>query len=162
MGLKDHIRIHFIGMEWVTLNEMKEKIIPFNTAYYEINRKQGEKKTHTNQTKNTTQTSTQNTNQGQQNQRTNNPQIKTETAKTGTQCFLLQDEFEYCKKIWLCFMCKANGFEIVGLAKFHPNHLPQKGKEPQKKTGVAAVEEMDKGMDESMECNKTSTPPFFH
>jgi hypothetical protein len=152
MGLKDHIRIHFIGTEWVTLNEMKEKIIPFDAAYFEINKRPGEKKIYINQTKNTTQNQTPNTNQGQQTQRTNNPQIKTETAKTRIQKYLPPDEFEYCRRNRLCFICKGNGFEIIGSAKFHPNHLLQnKGKEPQKKTGVAAVEEMDKGMDENTE-----------
>jgi hypothetical protein len=151
MGLKDHIRIHFIGTEWATLNEMKEKIIPFDAAYFEINRKPGEKKIYTNQTKNTPQNQTSNANQGQQNQRNNNPLIKTETAKTGTRRYLPPDEFEYCRKNRLCFICKGNGFEIVGSAKFHPNHLPQsKIKEPQKKMGVAAVEELERGTNEKL------------
>ena len=36
-GLKVHIRTHFIGKSWRTLNEMKAEVIPYDAAYWEIN-----------------------------------------------------------------------------------------------------------------------------
>jgi len=44
-GLKSHIRTQFIRTDWQTLNEMKEEVIPFDSAYWEINlsRASGEK-----------------------------------------------------------------------------------------------------------------------
>ncbi len=45
-------------------------------------------------------------------------------------------------------MCKAGGLEIVGSAKFHPNHLPQnttKNKDKEiKKTKIAATQGQEK------------------
>jgi hypothetical protein len=43
-GLKQHIHTHFIGKEWVTLNDMKEEIIPYNAVHWEINTGTSQKK----------------------------------------------------------------------------------------------------------------------
>lgn len=36
-GLKVHIRTHFIGKTWRTLNKMKVEVIPYDAAHWEIN-----------------------------------------------------------------------------------------------------------------------------
>ena len=36
-GLKVHIRTHFIGKTWGTLNEMKAEVILYDAAHWEIN-----------------------------------------------------------------------------------------------------------------------------
>jgi len=112
-GLKSHIRTQFIGTDWQTLNEMKEEVIPFDSAYWEINlsRASGEK----------TKTSSGSKAAPQDRGKSQTPHIKTETAKTGTQ-LLPQEDFEYCKKNGLCFKCKKEGKDVKGSARYHPNH----------------------------------------
>ena len=47
-GLKVHIRTHFIGKMWGTLNKMKAEVIPYNTVHWEINNtKSASKRTRT-------------------------------------------------------------------------------------------------------------------
>ena len=49
-------------------------------------------------------------------------------------------------------MCKANGLEIVGSAKFHPNHLPQnttKNKDKDTKTTKIAATD---GKEQEVSC----------
>ncbi len=140
-GLKPHIRTHFIGKEWKSLNTMKKEVVPYDAAFWEINtRATGEKtQTFASLSKATSSTTHE---QG----KSQTPQIKAEVSKMGgtQRRFLPEDEFEYCKKNRLCFMCKADGLEIVGSAKFHPNHLPQnttKNKDKEiKKTKIAATQ----------------------
>ena len=120
MGLKTHIRTHFIGRNWQSLNGMKVEIIPFNSAHWEINhvpKATGEKtKTYASGSKATTTQP--------ERSKSQTPNVKTETAKTGTnnQRYLPQEEFELCKKNRWCFMCKREGKEVVRSARFHPNH----------------------------------------
>ncbi len=143
-GLKPHIRTHFIGKEWKSLNSMKKEVVPYDAAFWEINtRATGEKTwTFTSSSKATSST--------QERGKSQTPQIKAEVSKTGRtqRQFLPEDKFEYCKKNWLCFMCKADGLEIVGSAKFHPNHLPQnmtKNKDKtEKRTKIAATSGQEK------------------
>jgi hypothetical protein len=47
MGLKSHIRTQFIGRDWNSLNEMKAEIIPYDSAYWEINMRASGEKTKT-------------------------------------------------------------------------------------------------------------------
>ena len=42
-GLKPHIQTHFIGEEWTSLNQMKSTIVPYDSAYWEINKANGVK-----------------------------------------------------------------------------------------------------------------------
>lgn len=54
-------------------------------------------------------------------------------------------------------MCKADGLEIVGSAKFHPNHLPQKTdtKREERKGKIAATEGNENStdsMDSDSDC----------
>ena len=156
-GLKTHIHTQFIGRQWASLNDMKREIIPYDSAYWEINKATGERtKTNASGSKATNTTKDRGKSQ--------TPHVKTEIAKAGgtNRHFLPQEEFNYCKKNRLCFMCKANGVEIVGLARFHPNHLPQtmtknKDKE-EKKTKIAATDgkekEQDSGSDTDCEQSK--------
>jgi len=140
-GLKQHIRTHFIGKEWKSLNDMKKEVVPYDAAFWEINtRATGEKtQAFANSSKATSSTT-------HERGKSQTPQIKAEVSKMGgtQRRFLPEDEFEYCKKNRLCFMCKADGLEIVGSAKFHPNHLPQnttKNKDKEiKKTKIAATQ----------------------
>ena len=37
-GLKPHIRTHFIRKEWPSLNEMKSEVVPYDLAFWEINK----------------------------------------------------------------------------------------------------------------------------
>jgi len=37
MGLKSHIQTHFIGQRWVTLNDLKDDVVQYDTAHWEIN-----------------------------------------------------------------------------------------------------------------------------
>ena len=37
MGLKHKVKLHFIGRQWRSLNEMKEQIIPYDASLWEIN-----------------------------------------------------------------------------------------------------------------------------
>ena len=80
MGLKTHIRTHFIGRTWQTLNNMKAEIIPFDSAHWEINhvpKATGEKtKTYASGSKAT--------NTQPERSKSQTPNVKTETAKTGT------------------------------------------------------------------------------
>src|SRR5258706_15789610 len=140
-GLKQHIRTHFIGKEWKSLNDMKKEVVPYDAAFWEINtRATGEKtRTYASSSKATSSTT-------HERGKSQTPQIKAEVSKTGgtQRRFLPEDKFEYCKKNRLCFMCKADGLEIVGSAKFHPNHLPQnttKNKDKEiKRTKIAATQ----------------------
>ena len=135
-GLKPHIRTHFIGKTWTSLNDMKAEVVPYDSAFWEINKNRT--------TANKTQASTSRATTTQQGKERTPTPIKVETSKVGgtNRRFLPQDEFEQCKKNQWCFMCKANGMEIVGSAKFHPNHLPQnttKNKDKDTKTTKIAA-----------------------
>ena len=141
-GLKIHICTHFIGKEWNSLNEMKAKVIPYDSAYWEINNaKATGEKTRTSTTTSRSKAPTTNTDQG----KSTTPQVKAEVSRAGgTQHqYLSQDELEYCKKNWLCFQCKSDGKEVVRSIRFHLNHLPQnpaKTEEKKKNTKIAAME----------------------
>jgi hypothetical protein len=120
MGLKSHIRTQFIGRDWSSLNEMKAEIIPYDSAYWEINVRASGEKTKTSSGSKAAP-STEKT-------KSPTPAIKTENARTGTKTFLPQDEFDECKREGLCFICKKEGKRVKGSARFHPNHLPQNTK----------------------------------
>ena len=79
MGLKSHIRTHFIGRSWNTLNEMKAEIIPFDSAHWEINNAKPSSEKSWTQTSGSKATTTQS-----ERSKSQTPHIKTETAKTGT------------------------------------------------------------------------------
>jgi hypothetical protein len=130
MGLKSHIRTQFIGRDWNSLNEMKAEIIPYDSAYWEINVRASGEKTRTSSGSKAAP-STEKT-------KSPTPAIKTENAKTGTKTFLPQEEFDECKREGLCFVCKKEGKRVKGSARFHPNHLPQNTKNNSGK--VAATE----------------------
>jgi hypothetical protein len=130
MGLKSHIRTQFIGRDWNSLNEMKVEIIPYNSAYWEINMWASGERTKTSSGSKAAP-STEKT-------KSPTPAIKTENAKTGTKTFLPQEEFDECKREGLCFICKKEGKRVKGSARFHPNHLPQNTKNSSGK--VAATE----------------------
>lgn len=141
-GLKIHIRTHFIGKSWGTLNEMKAEVIPNDTAYWEIN------STKTTGDRFRTQTSSgSRSTLTQERGKSQTPYVKTKVSKVlgsqlgSQQRFLLEDEFDYCKKNCLCFMCKADSLEIVGSVKFHPNHLLQKNdtKKEERKGKIVAT-----------------------
>ena len=74
-GLKPHIRTHFIGSSWDTLNEMKSQIIPYDSAYWEINKATGAKTGSNKDSKATSST--------QERGKSTTPQVKTEVAKAG-------------------------------------------------------------------------------
>ena len=114
-----YIQTHYIGEDWTSLNQMKSTIVPYNSAYWEINKANG--------VKTKTQYKSKATSSNQERGKSSTPQVKTEVAKMGgTQRFFLpQDEFDLCKKNQWCFKCKSDGLEIIGLAHYHPNHLPQ-------------------------------------
>ena len=147
-GLKTHIRTHFIGKSWATLNEMKAEVIPYDAAHWEINSIKS-----SNERARTQASSGSKSGPTQERGKSQTPYIKTEVSKvSGSQRrFLPQEEFDYCKKNRLCFMCKADGLEIVGSAKFHPNHLPQKTdtKNEEKKGKIAATEGFDNSIDDT-------------
>jgi hypothetical protein len=130
MGLKSHIRTQFIGRDWNSLNEMKAEIIPYDSAYWEINVRASGEKTRTSSGSKAAP-STEKT-------KSPTPAIKTENAKTGTKGYLPQEEFDECKRDGLCFVCKKEGKRVKGSARFHPNHLPQNTKNSSGK--VAATE----------------------
>jgi hypothetical protein len=132
MGLKSHIRTQFIGRDWNSLNKMKAEIIPYDSAYWEINVRASGEKTRTSGGSKAAP-STEKT-------KSPTPAIKTETAKTGTKGYLPQEEFDECKREGLCFVCKKEGKRVKGSARFHPNHLPQNTKNSSGK--VAATEVM--------------------
>ena len=151
MGLKTHIRTHFIGRSWNTLNDMKAEIVPFDSAHWEINnaKPSGEKsKTQASGSKATTTQP--------ERSKSQTPYVKTETAKTGTtsQRYLPQEEFEECKKNRWCFLCKKEGKEIVGSARFHPNHRQDEQK--RKTGGVAGVQTGKNGKEDSDSDNETA------
>ena len=144
-GLKVHIRTHFIGKSWRTLNEMKAEVIPYDAAYWEINSAKISSERFKTLTSSGSRSGT-----TQERGKSQTPNVKTEVSKvSGSQRrFLPQEEFDYCKKNRLCFMCKADGLEIVGSAKFHPNHLPQKTdtKREEKKGKIATTEGKENGI----------------
>jgi hypothetical protein len=113
MGLKSHIRTQFIRRDWNSLNEMKAEIIPYDSAYWEINVQASGEKTRTSSGSKAAP-STEKT-------KSPTPAIKTETAKTGTKMYLPQEEFDECKREGLCFICKKEGKRVKGSARFHPN-----------------------------------------
>ena len=89
------------------------------------------------------------------------PQVKTEVAKTGgtQRRFLPQEEFNLCRKNKWCFKCKSDGLEIVGLARYHPNHLPQdttKKSEKKEKTKIATTSGKEKAMEQDKESDSDS------
>ena len=55
-------------------------------------------------------------------------------------------------------MCKADGLEIVGSAKFHPNHLPQKDttKTTEKKGKIATTSGKEKAHDTNKDSDSDS------
>ena len=55
-------------------------------------------------------------------------------------------------------MCKVDGLEIVGLAKFHPNHLLQRtdAKKEEKRGKIAATEGNDNNSTDSDSDSKNS------
>jgi len=112
IGLKSHIRTHFIGTDWKTLNDMKADVIQYDSQYWQINHTQygSYKKEGTNS-----------------NDKKSTPfQFKTEIAKNGTtdnsSWRLPQEDFEKCRQNRWCFKCYKEGKEIVGSGRFHPNH----------------------------------------
>ena len=114
---------------------MKTEVIPYDSAYWEINTAQ---QGHSKREGKAKETSTP-YRAGQY-----APKVKTEVSKTGgsgvKRQLLSQKEFEYCRENRLCFVCKSEGKEIVGSARFHPNHLPtQKQEKPTKPTRVATT-----------------------
>ena len=154
-GLKVHIRTHFIGKTWGTLNEMKAEVIPYDAAHWEINNtKSASERTRTYASSGSKGAQTPERGKSQ------TPNVKTEVSKvSGSQRrFLPQEEFDYCKKNRLCFMCKADGLEIVGSAKFHPNHLPQRTdtKKEEKRGKIAATEGNDNNSTDSDSDSKNS------
>ena len=147
-GLKPHICTHFIGKEWPSLNEMKSEIVPYDLAFWEINKN----KTAADRAKaatNPNRSSSQPKERGQ-----SQTPIKAEVSKAGgtNRRFLPQEEFEECKKNRWCFMCKADGLKIVGSAKFHPNHLPQTTKNKDKDTKSTKIAAMDGKEQETVSC----------
>ena len=157
-GLKMHIRTHFIGEEWTSLNQMKSTIVPYNSAYLEINK--------ANAVKTKTQCESKATSNNQERGKSSTPQVKTKVAKTGgmQRRFLPQDEFDLCRKNKWCFKCKSDGLEIVGSACYHPNHLLQdmtKKSEKKEKTkivttsGKVKVMEQDKESDSDSDCKQS-------
>ena len=148
-GLKPHIHTHFIGKEWPSLNEMKSEIVPYNSAFWEINKN----KTMADRAKAATNPS-RSSQQPKERSQSQTPQIKVEVSKAGgtNRRFLPQDEFEECKKNRWCFMCKADGLKIIGSAKFHPNHLPQTTKNKDKDTKSTKIAAMDGKEWETVSC----------
>jgi len=136
-GLKSHIRTQFMRKEWLTLNEMKEEVIPYDSAYWEINlsRASSEK----------TKTSSGSKAAPQEQSKSQTPNIKTETAKTGIK-LLPQEDFEYCKKNGLCFKCKKEGLDVKGSARYHPNHS-QKDKNISGKVATTSAVDSDTDVD---------------
>jgi hypothetical protein len=145
MGLKSHIRTHFIGRDWNTLNEMKVEIIPYDSAYWEINVQASGEKTKTSSGSKAAPSS--------EKSKTPMLAIKTETVKTGTRTYLPQEEFEECKKEGLCFICKKEGKKVKGSARFHPNHLPQNTKNS---SGKVAAMEVTCETDSELDSDKKS------
>ena len=158
-GLKPHIRTHFIRSSWDTLNEMKSQVIPYDSAYWEINKATGAKTGGSKDSKATSST--------QERGKSTTPQVKTEVAKAGAtqRRFLPQDEFELCKANRWCFKCKADGKEIVGSVRFHPNHLPQTNtkttEKKDKNTKIAATkgketsQDSDENSDSEPDCDQS-------
>jgi hypothetical protein len=113
-GLKQHIRTHFIGRQWVTLNDMKEEIIPYDAAHWEIN-------TGTSQKKEKTSDSKDKKGKGKAEVSRVSGQDKEKDNK-----YLSTKEFQKCKDNGWCFKCKAEGKEVKGSSRYHPKHLPDK------------------------------------
>ena len=152
-GLKPHIRTHFIGEEWTSLNQMKATIVPYDSAYWEINKASG--------VKTKTQYESKATPINQERGKSTTPQVKTEVAKTGgtQRRFLPQEEFDLCRKNKWCFKCKSDGLEIVGSARYHPNHLPQdttKKSEKKEKTKIATTSGKEKATEQDKESDSDS------
>ena len=152
-GLKTHIRTHFIRETWTSLNQMKSTIVPYDSAYWEINKANG--------VKTKTQYKSKATSNNQERGKSSTPQVKTEVAKTGgtQRRFLPQEEFDLCRKNKWCFKCKSDGLEIVGSACYHPNHLPQdttKKSEKKEKTKIATMSEKEKVMEQDKESDSDS------
>ena len=156
-GLKPHICTQFIGVKWTSLNQMKSTIIPYDSAHWEINKASGGK-TGTCQKSEATNTQS---DRG----KSKTPQVKTEVAKAGgseQRRYLKPEEFQKCKDNHWCFKCKADGLEIVGSARYHPNHLPQniqKNQEKKEKTKIAATKgkekESDSGSESDTDCEQS-------
>ena len=155
-GLKTHIRTQFIGKEWKTLNAMKAEIIPYDSAYWEINHERATgAKTWTSDKSKATSTQP-------ERGKSTTPQIKTEVAKAGgmeQRRYLKPEEFQKCKENHWCFRCKADGLEIVGSARYHPNHLPQdttKTTEKKKNTKIAATKGKEKEQNKDSDSDSDS------
>jgi len=140
MGLKPHIQTNFIGHNWVMLNDLKDEVIHYDAAHWEIN------KNHTDNTKKTWTKS----------KKGKEPAKTAEVSRMGRsgsgkgtgngqemkdRRWLSPDEFEECKKNFLCFKCFGEGKRIKGSAHFHPNHLPQN---TPKTTKIAATTASEK------------------
>ncbi len=114
-GLKPHIRTHFIGKEWKSLNDMKKEVVPYDAAFWEINtRATGEKTwTFASLSKATSSTT-------HERGKSQTPQIKAEVSKMGgtQRQFLPEDEFEYCKKNWLCLCAKQTDSRLLDQQSF--------------------------------------------
>ena len=141
MGLKPHIQTHFIRRNWVTLNDLKDESIHYDTAYWEINKLRQEKDTKKTWTKS---------------EKGKEPAKTAEVSRMGgsgpgkgtgsgqemkDRRWLSPDEFEECKKNFLCCKCFGEGKRIKGSARFHPNHLPQN---TPKTTKIAATTTSEK------------------
>ena len=152
-GLKSHIQTHFIGEEWTSLNQMKATIVPYDSAYWEINKASG--------VKTKAQYKSKATPTNQERGKSSTLQVKMEVAKTGgmQRCFLPQEEFDLCRKNKWCFKCKSDGLEIVGSAHYHPNHLPQdttKKSEKKEKTKIATTSGKEKATEQDKESDSDS------
>ena len=152
-GLKSHIQTHFIGEEWTSLNQMKATIVPYDSAYWEINKANGVKTKTPYESKATPN--------NQERGKSSTPQVKTEVAKTGgmQRRFLPQEEFDLCRKNKWCFKCKSDGLEIVGSARYHPNHSPQdmtKKSEKKEKTKIVTMSGKEKVMEQDKESDSDS------
>ena len=134
MGLKSHIQTNFIGRNWVTLNDLKDEVIHYDAAHWEINKTQLEKDTKKTWTKNEkgkemVKTAEVSRMGGSGSGKGNGQEMKNRR-------WLSPDEFEECKKNFLCSKCFSKGKRIKGSAHFHPNHLPQN---TQKTAKIAAT-----------------------
>jgi hypothetical protein len=145
LGLKAHIRGHFATMVWSSFQEMKESVVAYDEATFNLGPRREGKKDFKGKVKKTP---------------------RAEASAVGTKR-LTDQEWEMCKVKGYCFICKKNGKEILGLAREHPNHPARDKKEETTKTtqkydkkkstkrtaGVRATESKD--MDSDVD-NKTA------
>jgi hypothetical protein len=147
-GLKEHIRIKFIGHTWFTLNDMKAEIIPYEEAHWQIKKPPLREKT-----KNTTMTKYERASAGA---------TATYTSKTQNteQRFLPKEEFQYCVDNKLCFKCKSEGKEVKGSVRYHPNHLTPtqlvEGKGRRENT-----KNISQALTSAQKCDKTTHTMIF-